>query len=454
MIDFKKNYQLFCFLSIFIFAFIFRFILIIIHPEIYSWDAFRRIWNYEYLFVRHWLPFLQLLIFTYFKVSSSLIGLRVILALIAGLTCGSCYLLGQKLFNKEVGLIWALLMSVFPLFVKYSIVPYQEGIFLFLIIIGLFLYLSERTAHLYLSAFAISLACLTRYEGWIICGIILIDLTLKNFKKRKVGYYFLIISFSGGLILWGAIATLTKIEWVMGSPLDNSHVINNKIFLIYNFKTLVKHILSKGTAFIKNIFFLMGIPAVCMMAGLYSLFKERFVFKIQLAVFVLSLIALCILRSLGGVLTDRMMVFPIVFLLIPLAVFFQKFWEIAQKRRPGVPWGTIIAVFILILYAPKAAIFVQNASNRFRQEYNIAKYLEKIDTQAKILVYPRRSDNIWGESHIAAIIGNSTKLKINKNVYSFDMLPEKMKNNVTQFIEREDIKYILLYTNGKYHIKK
>ena len=107
---------------LFILGFGFRVVLITQYPEVYSWDAFRRIWNYDHILVRHWLPFFQLVLFLFLKAIPSLFWLRIFVAFISGLTCGSAYLLGQRLFNRNTGLIWATMLAFSPLFVRFSLI--------------------------------------------------------------------------------------------------------------------------------------------------------------------------------------------------------------------------------------------------------------------------------------------------------------------------------------------
>lgn len=432
----------------------FRIILIIQYPEIYSWDAFRRIWNYNHILVRHWLPLFQLLLYLFLKAIPSLFGLRILLVCISGLACGSAYLLGQRMFNQKIGIIWATLLAFFPLFVRYSIVPYQEALFLFLIYMGIYFYLLDEPSSIYLSSLFISLSCLTRYEGWVLCGIIISDILISKKYNYKKSYSYL-LCFILGIIIWVCVKFVFQFEPVIGGPLDNTDLVNNKMHIFSNSYAIMAHFWLQFKISISYIKVIIGVPVVFVMcAGMVFITKDKYDFKVQLITYTLMLLALSIIRSLGGVFTDRMMVFPISFLLIPIAVTLSKIWDFADRFKPNFKCGMIILLLIIIWYTPKAAISVHQTSSSFVPEYRVAKFLENLNPKSKTLIYPRPSKNVWGESLISAIIGNSIKLKIDHNIFSFDMLPQKYRADINKFIKEKNVDYIISFHNGKYHFTK
>lgn len=452
----KNNNKLNYFIFFFILCFGFRLILIIQHPEIYSWDAFRRIWNHDYILVRHWLPFFQLILSLFLRVIPSLFCLKIFMGCISGLTCGSAYLLGQQLFNQQTGIIWATLLAFSPLFVRFSIVPYQEALFLFLIFMGIYFYLLNKPSSIYLSSLFISLSCLTRYEGWILCGIIIADILInKRNKYNKKECYVFVLCFIVGIFIWLCVKFLFQVEPVIGSPLHNTDFINDKMRTFQNLSTIMAHFLLKIKISMYYIKVFIGLPFVFIMClGMVFIVKDKYDFKMQLITYTVTLLALSIIRSFGGVFTDRMMLFPISFLLIPIAIALSKFWNFANRFRPNFKNGMIIMLLIVFWYAPKAVISVRQISSSFAPEYGIAKLLENLNPKSKTLIYPRPSNNIWGESLISAVIGNSIKLKINHNIFSFDMLPKRFKEDINIFIKEKNIDYIVSFHNGKYRLTK
>lgn len=375
--------------------------------------------------------------------------LRIFLACISGLACGSAYLLGQRLFDNKVGILWATLLMVCPLFVCVSIVPYQEALFLFLVFMGMYFYLSDESSSIYPSPFFISLSCLTRYEGWILCGIITFDIVInkKYGYKKSCVYSFCFIL---GIIIWLCLKFLFQLEPVIGGPLDFTEAVNKRIQITSDLSALMSHSGLIIVAMVACIYNAIGVLFVPMGAGMAFVLKEKYDFKVHLIVYTIVLLLFSLVRGLGGVLTTRMMVFPVAFLLVPVAVVLSKLWILADRYKPKYRCGMIMILLIVIWYAPKAVTSVHKASSSASPEYNIAKSLEILDPASKVLIYPRPQKNIWGESTISAIIGNSIKLKIDYNVFSFDMLSKEYRENIDRFIEENNIDYIISYDHGKY----
>lgn len=453
MIDWFKKHRLLSYFILFTFVgFLFRAILILLFPQIYSWDGFRRLWNYEHIWVRHWLPLLQVLIFLFLKTFHSTFGLRFFLASIAGLTCGSSYLLGQKLFNHRVGLIFATLLVFYPLFVSWSIVPYQEALFLLFIFMGLFFYLSNNPSSKYLAAIFISLSCLTRYEGWILCGILIFHMTLRE-KKYDKKYIFCLIYFLSGISVLLFVKHVLQIEPVIGGPLNNTPFNERyNVLISSNFLSVLNILRMHLIKYICFAIQLMGILPFCFsIVGLFLIIEEKHDFKIYFIIYMLSLILVTAMRGLGGAFTNRMLVFPTVFLLFPMALCLSKIWAIVDHIKSNFKLGIVITLIIVALFAHRAVLTVRNMSSTFIKEYNIAKFIETLDPNSKILICPRPVKDVWGESTISAIIGNSVDLKINQNIFSNDMLSQEDLRDINHFIEKQGIDYLISYKNGKYN---
>ena len=459
MIDYLKKNKLLSFFIIFTFAgFLFRLILFLQFPQIYSFDGCRRIWNYEHILVLHWLPGFQILIYLFLKISHSIFALRFLLAGIAGLTCGSSYLLGQRLFNHRVGFILATLLVFCPTFVTWSIVPYQEALFLFLIFMGIFFYLSNNPSSIYLAAIFISLSCLTRYEGWILCGIIIFNMMLKGNKREKNCLY-CSIYFLTGIIIWLFIKNVIQIEPAIGGPggpFNNSAIENFKTLLSLDFLSMLKILWIHLIMCIYHLVWFMGIPSFCLaIVGLFFFIKEEFDFKKYIMTFMIILLLLTAVRSFGSAFTSRMFVFPIVFLLFPTALCLSKIGTIADHLKSKLKWGFIFMLIIIVAsYVRTSVLEVRRLSSLFVEEHNVAKFIETLDPNSKILIHPRKVKSPWGESTISAIIGNSLKLRIGQNIFSYDMLSRKDLEEINLFKEKQGIDYEVIYNNGKYHFYK
>ncbi len=131
-----------------------------------------RMMHADSILIAYQLPFLQLLIF-----GANLVGpepamirwLMVIVGAFAGVTF---YALSSLLWGKEVGFLSALFFSVNPFLIIHSLVPYQEILMLLLLCGGLTCLFGPATSsRRALASLCFGLACLTRYEAWIITAL-------------------------------------------------------------------------------------------------------------------------------------------------------------------------------------------------------------------------------------------------------------------------------------------
>ncbi len=167
------------------------------------------------------------------------------------------------------------------------------------------------------------------------------------------------------------------------------------------------------------------------------------------------LLLLTAVRSIGSVLTGRMLVFPIAFLLFPTALCLSKIWMLADHLKYKFKWGFILMLIIIVAsYVLTSVLKVRRISSLYVAEHNVAKFIETLNPNSKILIHPRKVKNPWGESTISAIIGNSLKLRIGLNIFSYDMLSRKDLEEINLFKEKQGIDYEVIYNNGKYHFCK
>ena len=105
---------------------------------------------------------------------------RIVNVILGTLTVPLFYLLIAKVFDRSVAMISALLLMCFPLHIGLSASSLTEPTFLFEFITGsLFLILAAngekyQLAYLLLALFLLSLAIMTRYEGWVLVPIFVI----------------------------------------------------------------------------------------------------------------------------------------------------------------------------------------------------------------------------------------------------------------------------------------
>jgi hypothetical protein len=146
-----------------------RLVLIRVHPVVYGGDSVMRMMNADRMLIAYQLPFLQVLIFGANLLSQDPITVRYLMAVVGGLAGVAFCWLSSLLWGREVGLLGTLFFIFNPFILVHSLVPYQEILMLLLLCFGLaLLFESDRWRNLMLASLFLGLACLTRYEAWIV----------------------------------------------------------------------------------------------------------------------------------------------------------------------------------------------------------------------------------------------------------------------------------------------
>jgi len=191
-------------LAIFLLGLLVRIAFIHLHPAIYGGDTLVRIMNPDRVFLAYQLPLLQLLIYLINRVSSDPLLIRYLMSLIGALTGVAFYLLSATLLDRSAARFAGVFFVFNPFLLVHSIVPYQEILMLLFLCLGLYCTLrptsvprwtrgnlrgvqevaSQKNLPLTPSlskegerrlqprigwaTLFLGLACLTRYEAWVI----------------------------------------------------------------------------------------------------------------------------------------------------------------------------------------------------------------------------------------------------------------------------------------------
>lgn len=166
-------------------ALVFYQLLIQSYPVVYWGDAHIRLALRDQLLVGHWLPLIQGVVFGVSKISTGLVVLRGALSLIALGSLGGMYRLAGRLFSPAVGLIAAALLATNLMFAALATVPYPDVLFAGLIFIALEC-LDEPDSPRRRAAglIALNLACLARYEGWMLAGMFIVESAVGSFRSK------------------------------------------------------------------------------------------------------------------------------------------------------------------------------------------------------------------------------------------------------------------------------
>ncbi len=145
-----------------------RVILIAAYPGLYGNDPIARMFHSDQLVLAYQLPLLQALLGLAYRALDHPLSARLVSAATGAFAAAAFYyftraLLGES--GKKVARVGAVLFLVNPLFLVYSLVPYQEALMMGLLFLAGASFLARRRFSM---SVALGLACLTRYEAWVV----------------------------------------------------------------------------------------------------------------------------------------------------------------------------------------------------------------------------------------------------------------------------------------------
>ena len=201
------------YLYLFGLGFLYRVLLLWWFPALYGGDSVGRLYYRDSIFFGHWLPFLQAVIVASYKLTQSVMAVRVIIIAMASTAAMMFYDFVRRLAGERAGFIAGLLFTFSPLYVYLSLVPYQEVIFLGLLV-GALAFLFDTGWQRGAGFLLYGLACLTRYEAWFLLPVVLVmeirrtgrTVTLARLKQL----FLFVLGICWGPFLWIA---MSKLHW-------------------------------------------------------------------------------------------------------------------------------------------------------------------------------------------------------------------------------------------------
>ncbi|HEY2931596.1 MAG TPA: hypothetical protein VGK99_07595 [Acidobacteriota bacterium] len=163
-------------LAIFGAGLLLRLWLIWLSPAIYGGDPILRLVYHDRLLLAYQLPLFQMLIYAVAWISRDPFWIRVMVSVIGALAGVFFYLLSRELLPPPAAAIAAILFVCNPYLLHFSIVPYQEMAMLLFLLAGVYFYWRGKVLP---ASALLALACLTRYEAWIVAAVCAVDYALQ-----------------------------------------------------------------------------------------------------------------------------------------------------------------------------------------------------------------------------------------------------------------------------------
>jgi hypothetical protein len=164
--------------------------LLLRYPLLYDGDAYGRWLGRDQPFQSPWVPLFQLCIFALTRLADTIFAVQV-LAICFGITAILAFwLLLYRAFGASIAYLGALALALHPLFILFTIAPYQEGLFLTLACLAIWLALAPGEPQWPWLALVVGLAALTRYEGWLLALLLWLFLLWRRRKAGTLGWRF------------------------------------------------------------------------------------------------------------------------------------------------------------------------------------------------------------------------------------------------------------------------
>jgi hypothetical protein len=187
-----------------------RLALILRYPLLYDEDAYGRWLNRAHPFDSPWVPLFQLCLYVLTRLADSILAVRLLAALFGVTAVLAFWVLLRRAFGPVTAFLGALSLAFNPLFLVFTIVPYQEGLFLTLAFLALWLLLLPGNPRWFWLALIIGLAALTRYEGWLLALLFWFLLLLRRWRVGSLNGRF--VAGSALALAWAPLLWIVSLR--------------------------------------------------------------------------------------------------------------------------------------------------------------------------------------------------------------------------------------------------
>lgn len=336
-------------------------------------------------------PVQPLILTPFFAVfGSSKLVARYVSAVFGLLSILTIYLLGKRLYNKEVGLFSAFALAVNPMHWFYSSKALVEGLLLFFIIFFLYLFYSSFNNRRYLipAGFLLAIIFLTKYTGGVVSVFFIMFIVLWKRKLLRSKYFYLSI-----LLM---LATLTP--WisfnlrVFGEPFGGA----NSLFAKATEVSVSNPLLNFYTFYIFDTIIMEALFLPFMLGGFYFMFRDR---DKNFYPFILFFLLFIIPLSLLSVKRARYLLPVLPVLTVATGYCFMKFKTL---KTGGLEFERYVIPLLVILLMGSMLVTIYGFENyprsqRFKAIPEAGRYLQEHCMDKKI--YTNSYNYVWWYTH-------------------------------------------------------
>jgi hypothetical protein len=183
-------------------------VLMIRYPIIYGADTIARLITFPKILNGHQLPLLQMLIYLALSFAYHPAAVFLLMALISAAACTGLYALTYQLSGHRVaGFLAATFYATHAFILYYSRVPYQESLLVAGTTWGFYwVFRDSSTFSRVCAALWVGIACLSRYEGWIVAlSAAVFEILRSRRQEGRFSYRSLslaLLAFGWAPVLW------------------------------------------------------------------------------------------------------------------------------------------------------------------------------------------------------------------------------------------------------------
>ncbi len=440
-------------LTLLTFGFTLRLLLLWLFPVPYGEDAFGRLYFQDRIFLSHWLPLTQLLVYVPAKLGAGILFIRILFALLGSLSAYGFYLFLRRIVSQPTALAGGLLFSINALYLQLSLMPYQDVLFL-----GLFYAAlgsgrsqesgvrSQEEGESKITSGSVSLclcglhpsllfglACLTRYESWFLIPVLV---WWKGWRSlARSGLYF-----GWAPLLWLPLSQLRFGGWeqfLFQTASGEFFAWNPHFDLAWMGEYALSMLYWMGR--FGSPILLLALPGAAALRHRKSLPQPLlllFIFGALVAIFFFVIIG----KEQDTVFRFSAIPLSIALVLAVLGLEESKGWKIAGNR-----FAAVLLLGLLVAYAA-IPIYRLNQDPAFRDPYRIARFLEnRLQGQESALVVANRSRELDDAApidyqRIVAQIGLPRR-----QILSAGLLDEKDGTQLMDFARQQQVRFLVIF---------